>query len=126
MTTAQELTLEAVAGYRAAARRRFEQEQRELAAREERAWELARRAASLLRDRFGATRVMVFGSLVHTGCFTPWSDIDVAAWGLRSQDTFRAIGAVADLDAEIEANLVDVRTCSSSLLMMIEREGRDL
>jgi predicted nucleotidyltransferase len=126
MMTAQELTPEDVAGFRMAARRRFEQEQRELAAREKRAWELARRAASLLRDRFGVTRVMVFGSLVHTGCFTPWSDVDIAVWGIRPQDTFRAIGMVMELDGKIEVSLVDVHTCSSSLLMMIEREGRDL
>jgi predicted nucleotidyltransferase len=126
MTTAQELTLEDVARYRAAARRRYEREQQDLAARETRAWELAQRAASLLRDRFGATRVAVFGSLLHAGCFTPWSDIDIAAWGIRPQDTFRAIGMVMELDGHIETNLVDVKTCSPSLLVVIERDGRDL
>jgi predicted nucleotidyltransferase len=126
MATARELTPEEVADYRAAARHRFEREQEELAARETRAWEVARRAASLLRERFGATRVMVFGSLVHTGCFTPWSDVDIAAWGIRPEDTFRAIGMVMALDGNIEVNLVDVKTCSASLLALIEREGREL
>jgi predicted nucleotidyltransferase len=70
--------------------------------------------------------VVVFGSLVHRGCFTPWSDVDLAAWGVRPEETFRAIGTVMDLDAEIEINLVDVETCSSSLLTMIEQEGVDL
>ena len=65
MATALELTTEEIDTYRAAARRRQEQEQRELACREEQAWELARHAAALLRREFGATRVMVFGSLVH-------------------------------------------------------------
>jgi predicted nucleotidyltransferase len=126
MTTALKLTSEDIAVYRAAARRRFEQEQRELALREKRAWELARWAAALLRKQFDATRVMVFGSLVHKGCFTPWSDVDVAAWGIRPENTFRAIGAVMDLDAEIEVNLVDVNTCAPSLLMTIEQEGIEL
>ncbi len=126
MTTALNLTPKEVATYRAAARRRREQEQRELALREKRAWELARRAATLLREQFEAKRVVVFGSLVHNGCFTPWSDVDIAAWGISPQDTFRAIGAVMDLDAEIEVNLVDVKACSASLLMTIEREGVDL
>lgn len=126
MATALGLTQEEMETYRAAARRRQDQEQQELAQREKRAWELARRAAALLRERFGASRVMVFGSLVHEGCFSPWSDVDLAAWGIRPEDTFRAIGAVMDIDAEIELNLVDVDTCSASLLVAIEREGVEL
>jgi len=123
MTTALKLTPKEVATYRAAARRRGEQEQRELAQREKRAWAVARRAAALLRDQFEAEQVVVFGSLIHGGCFTPWSDVDIAAWGIRPQDTFRAIGMVMDMDTEIELNLVDVGTCSTSLLTTIEREG---
>jgi len=126
MTTALKLAPEEAATYRAAARRRGEQEQRKLVQREKRAWALARRAATLLREQFGAERVVVFGSLVHQGCFTPWSDVDIAAWGIQPQDTFRAIGLVMDIDAEIDLNLVDVGACSASLLTTIEREGADL
>jgi predicted nucleotidyltransferase len=126
MTTALELTQEEVAAYRAAARRRHEREQQELAQKEKRAWELARRSAVLLRERFAAARVVVFGSLVCKGCFTPWSDVDIAAWGIRPEDTFRAIGAVMDITSEIEINLVDVNTCSTSLLDVIVREGVEL
>ncbi len=124
--TALDLTPEEMTEYRRAARLRREQEQRELARRRERAWEVARVAARLLKGRFGATRVAVFGSLVHEGCFTPWSDVDIAAWGIRPEDTFRAIGAVMDLDSEIEVNLVDVEVCRPSLLTVIEKEGVDL
>jgi predicted nucleotidyltransferase len=123
MTTALKLAPEEVAMYRAAARLRARQEQQALAQREKRAWALARQAAVLLREEFEVERAVVFGSLVHEGCFTPWSDVDIAAWGIRPQDTFRAMGRVMDLDAEIELNLVDVGTCSDSLLMTIEQEG---
>ncbi len=126
MPTALDLTPQEIAVYRAAARRRHEQEQQDLAAREQRAWELARRAAALLREQFGVGQVVVFGSLVHKGCFTPWSDVDIAAWGIRPQDTFRAIGVVMDIDAEIELNLVDVGACSAALLAAIERQGIEL
>jgi len=126
MTTALDLTPEMIAAYQAAARRQHEREQQALALREERAWELARQAARLLREQFHTTRVVVFGSLVHPGCFTPWSDVDLAAWGIHPHDTFRAIGAVMDLASEIEVNLVDVETGSSSLLTIIEQEGIEL
>jgi predicted nucleotidyltransferase len=126
MTTALEITPEELATYRATARRRHEREQQELTQREKRAWEFARRSAVLLRERFAATRVVVFGSLVCKGCFTSWSDVDIAAWGIRPKDTFRAIGAVMDISSEIEINLVDVNTCSTSLLDVIVREGVEL
>jgi predicted nucleotidyltransferase len=123
MPTARDLGPEELSRYRSAARRRHQSEQRALAAREQRAWALARQAADELRRRFHVDRVDVFGSLVHPGCFTAWSDVDVAAWGLRPEDTFRAIGMAMDLDAEIAVNLVDVTTCSAALRHVIEQEG---
>jgi predicted nucleotidyltransferase len=79
-----------------------------------------------LRRQFGVERVVVFGSLVHPGSFTPWSDVDIAAWGLRPDDTFRAIGVAMDVAPEIAVNLVDVGTCRASLLGVIEAEGVDV
>ncbi len=92
----------------------------------ERAWCLARQAAEVLRRDFGATRVVVFGSLLRPGAFGLLSDVDIAVWGIQPQDTFRAMNAVADLDEEIEVNLVDVRTCHASILQVIESEGVDI
>lgn len=123
MPTALDLTPEQRASFQAAARRRHQQEQAALERRQQRAWELARLAAALLRAQFGAKRVVVFGSLVHPGSFTQWSDVDIAAWGIQPADTFRAMGAAMDLGAEIEVNLVDVATAAPSLLAVIEREG---
>lgn len=112
-----------MAAYREGARRRREAEDKALTAREARAWELARLAAAALREQFAAERVVVFGSLVHPGCFTPWSEVDIAAWGLHPDETFRAIGVVMDTDSEIAVNLVDVGACKASLLRVIEEEG---
>jgi predicted nucleotidyltransferase len=126
MPDARDITPEQMAGYREGARRRLEAERRALVAREARAWELARQAADALRRRFGVTRVVVFGSLVHPGSFTPWSDFDIAAWGIKPEDTFRAIGVAMDIGDEIEVNLVDVGACRASILEVIEREGVDI
>ena len=115
-----------MAVYYATVRRRKAQEEQETTQRRGRAWVLARQAATLLREQFGATRVVVFGSLAHEETFTPWSDVDIAAWGIRPEDTLRAVGAVLDLDVEIEVNLVDVNTARPSLLDTIERKGVEL
>lgn len=124
--TAAQVTEVEMAIYRATARQRKVQEEQELVRRRERAWVLAREAAALLREQFGVTRVVMFGSLVSEGTFTAWSDIDLAVWGIQPEDTLRAIGAVLDLDAEIEIDLVDVSTSAPSLFNIIEREGIDL
>jgi predicted nucleotidyltransferase len=121
-----ELTQESVALYRKTALRRQEQLQTERLSLQEQAWNAARRAAELLKERFGVTRVVVFGSLVHRGCFTRWSDIDLAAWGIASEDTLRAIGYVMDLETPFEINLVDIQTARPSILKIIEQEGVEI
>jgi predicted nucleotidyltransferase len=124
--TAIDLTDEELQVYRRVVKLREQRKKEGVMERKRRAWTLARYAAELLREHFGVSRVIVFGSLVHKGCFTQWSDVDLAAWGLRPEDTFRAIGAVQDLDSEIIINLVDVETCSPSLLVVIKQEGVEL
>jgi predicted nucleotidyltransferase len=123
MPTTFNLTPAKLAVYRATAQRRREQEQPELDRRREKAWAAARQAAWLLKEQFKATRVVVFGSLARESGFTRWSDVDIAAWGIAPEDTFRAIGAMMDLDTEIAVNLVDVNTCRPSLLKVIEQDG---
>jgi predicted nucleotidyltransferase len=118
------LSTETIAGYRSTATRRIIAHQHEITIRKERAWELARQAAAMVRANFSATSVVVFGSLIHPGCFNQWSDVDIAAWGIPADLTLRAMGAVLELDNKIEINLVDVNTCQASLLVVIEREGQ--
>lgn len=88
-----------------------------------RAWETARTAADLLRRRFGATRVVVFGSLAHDEWFTRWSDVDLAAWGIPPDVFFRAVAAVTGLSAEFKVDLIDPQDCRPALRQVIEREG---
>jgi len=117
---------EDMAVYRATAQQRQEEDERDLLVKRERAWETARRAAKLLKEDFGAQRVVVFGSLLRSECFNKWSDVDIAAWGIRPEDTFRAMGAVMDLAEDIEINLVDMDACRPTLWTVIEREGQEI
>ena len=63
----------------------------------ERAWEQARIAARLLREKFGVTRVVAFGSLAHRDWFSPWSDIDLAAWEIPVDQFYRAVAVVTGI-----------------------------
>ena len=87
---------------------------------------LARRAARLLREEFGAEKVLLFGSLVHRAWFTPWSDIDLGAWGIAPDRFYAAVAAMTDLHPSIRIDLIDPVHCSPALRATIEREGREL
>ena len=91
--------------------------------KKQRAWQVVRIASKLLRSKFGATRVMVFGSLVKSGTFTPWSDIDLVAWSIPPHRYYQAVAAVTGLSPEFKVDLVDPETCRPMLLEVIERQG---
>jgi predicted nucleotidyltransferase len=120
--TALELTPEEQAKYQPG--KRYDQAQS--TERLEKAWLVAHAAARLLREQFGATRVVAFGSLAHRLWFTPWSDIDLAAWGIPPESFFRAVASVTDLAQGFELNLVDPERCQPHLRQAIERGGVDV
>ena len=117
---------EEMAQYKRTARARWQAEQRQRTERYDRAWQLARDAALLLKREFGVSRVVVFGSLTHEGSFHLQSDVDLAAWGLTDANWLKAIGAVLNLSNEIEINLVDTGSCWPELLAVIERDGEEM
>ena len=110
--------------YRKTAEKNWQNSHVQREKRREKAWRLVQLASILLKEKFGATKVMVFGSLIHEDCFTLWSDVDIAAWGISPLDTFNAMGEVRELDESIEINLVDINICQSSLLERILQEGK--
>jgi predicted nucleotidyltransferase len=89
----------------------------------ERAWRVAQTAAEVLRQQFGATRVVAFGSLARRDWFTPWSDIDLAAWGISPGAFYRAVAVVTGISSEFRLDLVATEDCQPSLQHVIEREG---
>jgi predicted nucleotidyltransferase len=120
--TALDLTTEELSSYRPG--RKFDD--RQMAERWEQAWEFARIAAHLLRERFGAARVVAFGSLAHRSWFSPWSDIDLAAWGIPADQFYRAVAAVTGISPDFQVDLVDPDDCRQSVRQSIELEGIEL
>lgn len=92
----------------------------------EHAWEVAKEAAQLLRDRYGVTRVRAFGSLVHKERLHPGSDVDLAVEGLKPADYWEAVTSVLFLDDRIPVEIVDQATCRPEIWEVVEREGVDL
>lgn len=126
MKTAAQLTAGELAIYRETAKRRTIERSARLVQRRDHAMSLAREAAAMLRTKFGATNVYLFGSLAQPGAFTEVSDIDLAVEGLRSRDYFRALAAVMSLDRRFRIDLVDLADCVPSLAGVVTEEGKAL
>ncbi len=117
---------EIMAEYKQGARLR--QEQREAGSRKRRdlAWSAARNAAAVLKQQFGASRVILYGSVVHGYWFGPHSDIDLAEEGVNPADFWRAWCAVDQVAPGFEINLIATESATESLRQVIEQEGVDL
>lgn len=93
--------------------------------RREKAWEIAHTVAAILKSRYHATRVVAFGSLTEADHFHPWSDVDLAVWGLAAADYFEAVARALDVGGEIKVDLIRAERCKPYLRAAIE-EGVDL
>lgn len=114
---------EQMAEYRATYKKRQEAERKKLDERFERAWEVARHGADLLRSQFEAEKVVVFGSLTNRELFHIRSDIDLAVWGMSDEQCWRAWGVLLDLSPEFSVDLVNVETAPERICQTIETEG---
>lgn len=85
----------------------------------------AKEIARELVQRFGAVKVMLFGSLVRDD-FHRWSDIDLAVSGIHPSDYYRAVAFAAGFSKTFEVDLVDAEDCSESLKEHIMKEGVEL
>jgi len=83
---------------------------------------VAHKVAEELTKRFGAKKVVIFGSLAR-GDFGKRSDIDLAAWGIPPTDYFRAVDFVTGYGGTWKIDLIDADDCSASLREVIVREG---
>ena len=95
-------------------------------ARRARALTISRQIAMLLKNQYGARRVVLFGSLAHHAWFTPRSDIDICAEGIPVDLFFRAESEVQESSEGFKIDLVDPDECPPELLRKIEQEGIEL
>lgn len=82
----------------------------------------------MLRGQFGASRVVVFGSLVEDGgrWFGAGSDIDLAAWGIPTADYLVAVARLQDVSTRFSIDLVAMERCPERLRDAIALDGVDL
>lgn len=115
------ITPELMARYRSTARTRQEAHDAETERHRQAAWVAAREAARVLKESFGATRVIVFGSLAHGAWFGSRSDIDLAVEGIPPDAFWRAWCALDRLGTGVEIDLTAIESAPTRLRSEIEQ-----
>jgi len=91
---------------------------------------IAKAAADILKSQFNAARVVLFGSLLTPEKMHERSDIDLAVWGLDSNQIFEACIAIeSQTDCNIEfshLDLVPVEKAFPHIQRSIEKNSLEL
>ncbi len=86
----------------------------------------AKKVAVMLRKKYGAKKVLLFGSLVRDGYLDERSDIDILVDGVNANDMLRA-GFDAWMVAEpFDVDLIPEKKARKSLLKVARKEGIEL
>jgi predicted nucleotidyltransferase len=126
--TALDLSSEELKKYRPldAIKKRRAKFSAEITSRRRRAMIAAHRAAKLLKTEFGASEVILFGSLARRGSFSLYSDIDLAVRGIAPEKFFTAAAAIEHVDVNFQIDLAELETCPPAVLKNIEKDGKPL
>lgn len=99
--------------------------------KQEQGIEIAVRGAKILKSQFGATKVVLFGSMLNASQIYDDSDIDLAVWGLTTGNFLSAGCALDDVAQRLgydfpPVDLVDVTQAKPHIKDAITREGIEL
>ena len=104
-------------GYILAARKREQARQESLRQLQSRGIETAKQAARILRQKYSATRVVLFGSMLQPKIHAD-SDIDLAVWNLSKSDYFQAVGKLQGI-SEFAIDLIEAENASDYIVEAI-------
>jgi predicted nucleotidyltransferase len=81
------------------------------------------KAAHFLKKDFGATRVLIFGSLLYRDQYTNQSDIDIAVDGIRHEDYWKAWRSVEHFLPDQLVDFIDINDLEESFRLNIIKKG---
>jgi predicted nucleotidyltransferase len=87
---------------------------------------LVRESANMLKTRFGAKRVILFGSMSQPLFFRLDSDIDIAIEGIAVEDYWEAWREVEKIIEDKSIDFIDIADAKDSVKKAIQRYGVEL
>ena len=104
-----------------AARENREQFLLEMKQRQKEGLDVAKKCANFLKEKYGVTKVILFGSLLNYEKMTPHSDIDLAVWDLPEKDYFKAVGFLLEIADSFSIDLVEIQNVRPYILPAIDQ-----
>lgn len=93
----------------------------------QKAIDTAREIAAVLKGRFQARKVWLFGSTLSKSRYSSkWSDIDLAVRDIDARKYYQAISYIQWNYPEIEFDLIDIDDCKESVKEQILKQGVEL
>jgi predicted nucleotidyltransferase len=114
--TRQEIIAEVLA-----ARENREQFLLEMKQRQKKGLDVAKKCTNFLKEKYGVTKMILFGSLLNYEKMTPHSDIDLAVWGLPEKDYFKAVRFLLEIADSFSIDLVEIKNVRPYILPAIDQ-----
>lgn len=98
----------------------------DLKARKKKALGIGQKVANMLKKEYGASHVILFGSLAHSAWFTPRSDVDIYVEGIPVSAFFKAEADAQAIGQDFKVDIVDSGDCPPEMIAKIKQEGMEL
>lgn len=82
---------------------------------------IAQKCANFLKEKYGAKKVILFGSLLDYQKMNIHSDIDLAVMGLPEKDYFKAVGFLLEIADGFSIDLVEIQNARPYILQAIHQ-----
>lgn len=90
------------------------------------AMEKARKVAAMLKEKYGAKKVILFGSIVKSDYLHERSDIDLLVYGIKMEDLLKAGAAAWTISGRFDVDIVPAEKADEYLLHRALEEGIEL
>lgn len=90
------------------------------------AMDKARNVATLLKEKYGAKRVILFGSIVKSDYLHERSDIDLLVEGIKSEDFLRAGADAWRVTDPFDVDIIPAGIAHKNILKKALKEGIEL
>jgi hypothetical protein len=88
--------------------------------------EKAKEAARVLKEKYGAKRVILFGSICYKKYLHKKSDIDLLVEGIKKEDFLRAGFAAWKAARPFDVDIIPVESAEKAIIEIAEKKGIEL
>lgn len=86
----------------------------------------AKKIASMLKEKYGAKRVIIFGSIIRSSYLHQRTDIDLLVEGIKSEEFLRAGADAWSISCPFDVDIIPFERADPYFLSRVLEEGVEL